>query len=314
MTRPVLGTEPGAALLGGVSGSFSSELGWMNGILDVLPGLEYDGVSTLSVSGEAAVSVPNPNTRKRTFVDDFDAASELPVSLESTRWLLGSAPGFRDGVETVLPTQVDGATASSLIWQDSWIVESVSGDSVGVTRVTSPAPTSTTRSAWPAPRCGSPVSDSRSGVPPRAVPVGWRSVTTTLATNGLDLTKTEFLEFYAAGSGQLSLVLDLGTTSEDAFFVDGLGNTSGPRQGGGQWGLTFLDQEADPRRGEIWNDAGRRAWRLGRELPRRAGPHLPHWRRAGSLYARKRSTPTPKTWTPTGISTPSSATCATWCP
>ena len=30
---------------------------------------------------------------------------------------------------------------------------------------------------------------------------GWRSTMTPLSTNGLDLTKTDFLEFYAAGDG-----------------------------------------------------------------------------------------------------------------
>jgi hypothetical protein len=255
VTRPVLGTEPGAALLGGVSGSYSTELAWMNGVLEALPGLEYDGESTLSVSGEVAVSVPNPNTRNRTFVDDFDAASELPVSLESTRWLLGSAPGFRDGAETVLPTQVDETTASSLVWQDSWIVQSAAGDSVGVHEGYFPRADVDNQIRVAGAEAREPGLLLTFGRPSQSDPVGWRSVTTTLATNGLDLTKTEFLEFYASGNSTLSLVLDLGTASEDAFFLDVQGNSSGPRQGGGQWGLGLLDQEADPRRGEIWNDA-----------------------------------------------------------
>ncbi|MGD8600903.1 MAG: cell surface protein SprA, partial [Gemmatimonadota bacterium] len=253
VTRPVLGTEPGAALLGGVSGSFTTELGWMNGLLDRVPGLEYDGQSTLAVNGELAVSVPNPNTRDRAFVDDFDAASQLPVSLQATRWTLGSAPAFRDGAETLLPAQLDATTVAPLVWQDSWIVQSVSGDSVGVHEGYFPRADIDNQirvAGAEAREAGLRLTFG----PNPGQPVSWGSMTTTLSTNGLDLTKTEFLEFYVAGTSAVSLMVDLGTASEDAFFVDDDGNTTGPRQGGGQWGLGLLDQEADPRRGEIWND------------------------------------------------------------
>ena len=74
-------------------------------------------------------------------------------------------------------------------------------------------------------------------------------------TTTIDLTKTEFLEFYVAGSQSVSLVVDLGTVSEDAFFIDDDGNTTGVRSDGRAWGLGRLDQDADPRLGEIWSDA-----------------------------------------------------------
>ena len=255
VTRPILGTEPGAALLGGLSGSVSTELGWMNSVLDALPGLAYDGQSTLAVNGELAVSLPNPNTRGRTFVDDFDATARLPVSLLATQWTYGSAPIFRDGVETVLPAQLDQTTAAQLVWQDTWVVEAAGGDSIGVHEGLFPRSDIDNQIRVAGAEAREPGLRLTFGQAPSGAPVGWRSFTTTLATNGLDLTKTEFLEFYASGSSSVSLIFDLGTTSEDAFFVDSLGGTTGPRQGGGQWGLGILDQEADPRRGEIWNDA-----------------------------------------------------------
>jgi hypothetical protein len=76
-----------------------------------------------------------------------------------------------------------------------------------------------------------------------------------LSTQGLDLTRTEFLEVYVAAGSDVRLVLDLGTVSEDALFIDANGNTSGTRADGRPWGLGILDQEADPARGELWNDA-----------------------------------------------------------
>lgn len=254
VTRPALGTEPGAALLGGVSGSYATEVPWMDRVLERLPGLHFDGHSTLSVDGEVALSVPNPNTLDRGFVDDFDASTGLPISLQSFNWLHGSAPTFRDGADVVLPGALDASSAASLVWQHSWIIESTAGDSVGVQEGLFPRIDIDNQIRVAGSEVREPGLLLSLGRNAGALP-GWRSTMTSLATNGLDLTKTDFLEFYVAGSQGLTLVIDLGTVSEDAFFVDSLGNTTGPRAGGGQWGLGLLDQEADPGKGEIWSDA-----------------------------------------------------------
>ena len=59
-------------------------------------------------------------------------------------------------------------------------------------------------------------------------------------------TTSEFLEFYAQeNSDDVALVLDLGSVSEDAFFVDSLRQTTGTHPvTGDPWGLGILDQEA----------------------------------------------------------------------
>jgi hypothetical protein len=255
VSRPILGTEPGAALLGGLSGSYRASVGWLNGVLDRVPGLGVDGESALSLSGELAASVPNPNTRELAFLDDFDSSAQLPVSLLAQNWLLGSAPTLRGGAESVLPPSLDAATARSLVWQHTWVIESSQGDSVGVhegffprTDVDRQIRIAGSESREPGLRLT--LGSSRGGSPP-----GWRSLTTNLATNGLDLTRTEFLEFYASGGQAHTLVVDLGTVSEDAFFIDSLGNVAGTRPDGRMWGVGILDHEADPRRGEIWSDA-----------------------------------------------------------
>ncbi|MDE0899531.1 MAG: hypothetical protein OSA81_10970 [Longimicrobiales bacterium] len=253
--RPILGTEPGAALLGGLNGRYDTSVSWADRVLESIPGLNVAGVSTFSTNGEIALSVPNPNTLGQSFVDDFDGAAELPIALRAPNWILGSAPEFRDGAELVLPDVVDESTAGSLVWQHTWVLRSPSGDSLGVHEGLFPRADIDNQIRV----AGSEVRESGlllslgsslSGAPP-----GWRSVTTPLSTNGLDLTKTEFLEFYAAGGQSLSLVIDLGIVSEDAFFVDDQGNTAGTRSDGRPWGLGMLDQEADPRLGEIWSDA-----------------------------------------------------------
>ncbi|MGD8322050.1 MAG: hypothetical protein PVJ02_16490, partial [Gemmatimonadota bacterium] len=252
VTRPTLGTEPGAALMGGVSGDASTGMAWFDRFLDRIPGLRLDGRSTVSVNGEMAVSLPNPNTRGNVFVDDFDAAAELPVSLLSSDWFLGSAPLSRTGADAVLPPLLDVASSTPLVWQHSWILESL-GDSVGVHEGYFPRQDIDNQIKVTGSEIREPGLLLSFGSPRLDRP-SWRSFTTSLSATGLDLTKTDFLEFYAAGGRDLTLVVDLGTVSEDAFFVDSLGNTSGIRASDGRaWGLDILDQEADPRRGEIWS-------------------------------------------------------------
>jgi len=254
VTRPILGTEPGAALVGGVSGRYDTPVPWMDQVLEVIPGLNFAGVSTLSIAGELAMSLPNPNTLGQGFVDDFDGGAQLSVSLRSSDWMRGSAPSFRDGAEAVLPGVVDESTAAPMTWQHQWIMESSSGDSTGVHEGLFPRSDIDNQIRV----AGSEVREAglllSLASAPGGLQPGWRSTITSLATNGLDLTKTEFLEFYATANQSMDLIIDLGTVSEDAFFVDALGSTSGPRPDGGQWGLGILDQEADPRLGEIWSD------------------------------------------------------------
>jgi hypothetical protein len=166
------------------------------------------------------------------------------------------------GLDQLLAQPPSTENAAPLTWQHSWIVEGPAGDSVGVhdgflprteidrqIRVTgSEIREPGLRLTFGGSRAGAggaaPFADSR-----------WRSIATLLAPTGADLTKTEFLEFYASGDEQLALVIDLGLTSEDALFIDRGGRTSGTKTNGDPWGLGRLDQEADPARGEIWNGA-----------------------------------------------------------
>ncbi len=254
VNRPLLGTEPAAALTGGVSGDYATDVAWLDRLLNEMPGLSFTGHSTFSVNGEVALSLPNPNTRGEAFVDDFDAADVLPISLLSSNWLLGSAPATNDGAEGILPAALTPADAAQLVWQHSWVEVSPSGDSVGVHEGYFPRRDIDNQIRV----AGSEVREPGlllSFSDPTPGEAAWRSITTPLSTTGLDLTKTEFLEFYASGGEGETLVLDLGSVSEDAFFIDSLGRTSGSRDTDGEpWGLGVLDQEADPAKGEIWSD------------------------------------------------------------
>ncbi|MBW3534002.1 MAG: hypothetical protein KY453_02095 [Gemmatimonadetes bacterium] len=249
--RPTLGVEPGAIGLGGLSSTWSAPAAWLDRMLDGLPGLRTAGGSGLSMDGELALSLPDPNTRGDVFLDDFDATEALPLSLLSRDWQLGAAPARTDGADRVLPVTLDAGTAAELVWQHAWVQESVAGDSVGVHEGFLPAEIDRQiRVAGGQLRePGLRLTFARGGLQRR-----WRSITTVISATGADLTRSDFLEFYATGD-DATLVLDLGVVSEDAFFVDAVGGTSGVKADGVPWGLGRLDQEADPRLGEIWSDA-----------------------------------------------------------
>ncbi|MEQ8330185.1 MAG: cell surface protein SprA [Longimicrobiales bacterium] len=260
VTRPQLGTEPASALLGGLNGSVESRLEWLDRFMDRVPGLRFSGESSIRFGGELALSLPNPNTRGAAFVDDFDAANELPVSLLSSEWVLGSAPAARDGVETTLPPVLGVQTAAPLTWQHAWIVETPIGDSVGVHEGYFPRQDIDRQIRVAGSEVREPGLLLAFGRDRLLGGPSWRSITTALSATGLDLTKTDFLEFYVKGGEGVTMTLDLGAVSEDAFFIDATGATSGIKTGTGEpWGLGILDQEADPGRGEIWStEADRR--------------------------------------------------------
>ena len=257
--RPQLGVEAASILLGGLNGRMEMELPALDRALDRVPGLTHSGLSRLSVNGEMALSLPSPNISGDVYLHDFDSSNDLPLSGLNTGWRLGSAPLFRDGAVQALPSALGPSDIASLQWQHTWITEGAGGDSTGVFEGFLPR-NDIDRQINVA---GNEIRESgllvtfgisESGAGGRFDRKRWRSVTTNLSSTGLDLTRTEFLDMYIAGGEILTFIFDLGTVSEDALFVDEDGLAGGTREGGGTWGLGALDQEADPRQGEIWND------------------------------------------------------------
>lgn len=255
--RPQLGMEPASILMGGLNGDLTFGASWLDDLASRFPGAGADTTASLHVRGEMALSLPNPNTRDEVYLDDFDSTDEIPLSLRQRDWHLGSALEERDGAEGILPPELGAGTAGELVWQDTWILQGPGGDSLGVFEGFFPRKDidgeiniAGTETRQPGLRL---TFSSPEGASPQ-VPA-WRSVTSVVSTTGADFSRTEYLEFYASGGEDLVLILDLGRVAEDAFFVDPDGRVTGTQEETGEpWGLGILDQEADPRRGEIWNN------------------------------------------------------------
>ena len=263
--RPQLGVEAGAVALGGVNANLNLGAPLLTRMLDAVPGLDVGGESSVRLSGEAAVSLPNPNTQGDVYIDDYDGLNARLLSLRSQEWRRGSAAAFHDGAEDALPPLLSVDNLAAMTWQHTWIREDVGGDSLGVFQGFNPnaeidQQIRTTGSVLREPGLFVRFRPQREDV---AVERGWSSITTVLSPTGTDLTKSDFMEFYVRDGDLLSLVLDLGIVSEDAFFADAAGAVNGRKAGSGvPWGLGLLDQEADPRRGEVWGTVtdGRGVW------------------------------------------------------
>ena len=263
--RPQLGVEAGAVGLGGLNANLNLGVPLMDRVLNAIPGLDPGGAASFHFTGEAAVSLPNPNTQGDVYLDDFDGLNARRLSLQSHEWRRGSAPVFPDGAEELLPPVLSAETLAGLTWQHQWIREDAVGDSLGVFQGFNP----TAEIDQQIRTTGSVLRDP--GLFIRYTPESgdidgrqeWASITTVLSPTGSDLTKSDFIEFYVRDGGFLNLVLDLGIVSEDAFFADSTGAVGGVKPGSGiPWGIGLLDQEADPRRSEVWGAVtdGRGVW------------------------------------------------------
>ncbi|MEX0842831.1 MAG: hypothetical protein WD120_00650, partial [Gemmatimonadota bacterium] len=231
VNRPRFGAEPGALGMVGVRSRLDYDVPVLDAFLSRLPGLANETPSRLSVDGELAFSLPDPNVSGDAYLDDFDAGDERSISLLSREWHLGSRPAFRTGAENALPQELDASNVASLVWQHNWIQETVLGDSTGVFEGFFSQDEIDRQIGF----AGSQTREVGLRLTfgeEQGLAFGgnrWRSITTLLSPSGLDLTQTEYLDFYVAEGDALTLVLDLGMVSEDAYFVDEAGRTGGFR-------------------------------------------------------------------------------------
>ncbi|MEJ2217308.1 MAG: hypothetical protein P8099_11920 [Gemmatimonadota bacterium] len=159
-------------------------------------------------------------------------------------------PQDATGASTVLPWPLGLLNATPIVWQDRYLQ---AGREVGFLQPEQIDQQINVAGAQLAERAlyltvGDPTVNTTE---PR-----WRSIVTPLSTTGLDLSRSEYLEFYAGpveNSGDdITLIFDVGTVGEDAYYYDPSGNLSGVNDRGNPWGQGVLDEEARLARREIW--------------------------------------------------------------
>ncbi|MBI1723365.1 MAG: cell surface protein SprA [Gemmatimonadetes bacterium] len=234
-TRPPLGFEPSSSFIAGVSGNFRFEPRRLTRLIDALPLVETEAPSRITVDVELATSRPSPNQLGVAYVETFEGEGGTFVPLGENLWEYGSRPASARGLAGLglgVDTGFAALDAVPLIWQN---LIGVSGDRTLQLRARDIDPSIVVQGTgeaaetvlWLAmhPDIVGGAADSL-GRPrwfvdhtkgPR-----WRSMSQALSTTGLDLSRTEFLEFWVLDPGDsasavgATIALDFGTVFEDA--------------------------------------------------------------------------------------------------
>jgi len=237
-TRPPLGLEPQATLIGGVNTLLNFDADPLTSLVSRLPFGHTDAPSRVTIAGEFAASKPRPSPGQQAYIESFEGGGELDVRLDSRFWYYSSQPAagrtllprfgpdvldldrattlayqtnvtgphgsqLRFGIESIDPrVQLVGAGVSApeeLLWLTLYPL-AVGGLREGPTRYD-----------W---HTGNTLSGRR-----------WRSIRTPLGTNGsgIDLSHAQDLQFWtlihtdpAQRARNPVLVFDVGDISENS--------------------------------------------------------------------------------------------------
>ncbi len=125
-TKVRLGEEPMSNWILGADGGSSFNLPFLTKALDALPLIVTDAPSTLTVHGEAAYMMPNPNTRASpipgdhgqgiAYIDDFEGAKRtISLPIDYSSWKLASPPAV-----SVLDSLYPGITVAQKTNFKAW--------------------------------------------------------------------------------------------------------------------------------------------------------------------------------------------------
>jgi hypothetical protein len=96
-TKATLGAEPFQRLIAETDMSYNYQPEFINTFLEKIPLLRTSSPSSISFASEGAISLPNPNTRGLTYLDDFEKTTlSQDVSMRGLLWQFASVPAVKD--------------------------------------------------------------------------------------------------------------------------------------------------------------------------------------------------------------------------
>ncbi len=109
-----LGEEPISNTIMGIDGGTNLNLDWLTEAMNKLPGIRTNAPSSISIRGEAAYILPDPNTRKSNiaqdnqkgiaFIDDFEGSRRtIPLGINYGFWRDASPPAYIGGLDQAVP-------------------------------------------------------------------------------------------------------------------------------------------------------------------------------------------------------------------
>ncbi len=240
-TRPQIGYEPRASLLAGITGDFLWNTPAITRMINHLVTKSSTAPSTFRLSGEVAMSKPDPNRSGDAYLEEFENDNSIKILANETLWLPGSMPKSAAGLTNVLgPQGFDSLGKTQMVWQN--LVPN-GRDSITQLAPSDIDPTiATTQSSTPTiepvlwmtllPDTAGGVGDSNGhfhwsqALTKTTHEARWASMTTAISTTGTDLTRNDYFEFamYQTSDQTVQhthtqIVIDLGKVSEDALAI-----------------------------------------------------------------------------------------------
>lgn len=231
--RPRIGEEPSRTVIGDLNTEWTFHPDWVTRLVDRLPGVRTTAPSDFHFQAEMGASFPNPNTKGVVYIDDMESVRDaVSLSMTADRWRRSSVPTAvdpRDGQKKLMydiPKQqnaeIDWYSPPNAVKErelnPSLTDAQGGGNSRQVLAFSLPR----------RPTLGSPRgSIDNSQFSPDTL---WSGLTYVLDPNGLDLTRSQFIELWVddfrdyhmpshpeprVRGRHVKLHIDLGTVSED---------------------------------------------------------------------------------------------------
>ena len=126
-----VGYEPTRNFIWDLNGRYEWELDGVTRFLDRLPVIETDKMTNLSIEGEIAQVLPNPNSINNAatgdpngvaFIDDFEGSKRTTSpSIQRRFWKLSSAPNTFDTDLNVFGGQYAQKNRGELFWYNPYL-------------------------------------------------------------------------------------------------------------------------------------------------------------------------------------------------
>ena len=240
-----VGYEPTRNFIWDLNGRYEWEMDGLTRLLDKIPLIETDKISSLSLEGEVAQVVPNPNSISNNetgdpdgvaFIDDFEGSKRTTSpSIQRRFWKAASAPLKYSSVDSSFGAEYKQRNRGKLSWFNPYVPLR-------------------TKEIWPnqstSLRAGNETTDvlilrykSRAFQRNLNSDSLWVGVTTSLYTGDYDQIQSKFFEIWVKGnSGRLHI--DMGKISED-YDGNGKLNTEDIPGAGLTLGNGFLEDNED---------------------------------------------------------------------
>jgi hypothetical protein len=95
--RPKLGQEPRSVIVGEIDGSITTHPNFLTTLVDKLPLVETEQPSQARVDGVVAISLPDPNSMGKVYIDDMEGVKQsTDIGSSMWFWNYGSVPQQKD--------------------------------------------------------------------------------------------------------------------------------------------------------------------------------------------------------------------------